>query len=181
MQTSQQLERSREGVRFDSKVQEGNDRSESDSSEGDVILGIISVGAHDTIGSNGRRCGYVMGLVDLTGKKYYVDIPETVYQSVVDVYSIAVQGYETPDQHVPVPVGEDPTGSIEEIERMRSMLEQTTVSTDVMRKLGFVSDDDMIQSVTVDPVEDILAIASDEEEYEDPDEEDFDEEDVGSL
>ncbi len=175
MQTGQQFGGSGEGIRFDSQVQEGNAGSESDSTEGDVILGVVSIGSHDTIGAGGRRCGYVMGLVDLTGKKYYVDISENTYRDIVDVYVAAVRGYEAVDQHTPAPVGKDPTGSPEEIERMKSVLEQTT-STDAMRKLGFISDDGVAQSRTVDPVDDILAMASDEsDDYEDPGEESFQE------
>jgi len=179
MQTGQQFGGPGEGVRFDSQVQEGNAGSEPDSTEGDVILGVVSIGSHDTIGASGRRCGYVMGLVDLTGKKYYVDISESTYRDIVDVYVTAVRSYETTEQRPQAPVGKDPTGSPEEIERMRSMLEQSS-SADAMRKLGFISEDDVVHSRTVDPVDDILAMASDESDYEDPGEESF-QEDVEGL
>jgi hypothetical protein len=180
MQTGQQFGGLGEGVRFDSQVQEGNAGSEHASTEGNVILGVVSIGSHDTIEAGGRRCGYVMGLVDLTGKKYYVDISESTYRDIVDVYVAAIQRYEAEEHQAPASsVGSDPTGSPEEINRMRSMLEQST-PTDAMRKLGFISDDDASQSRTADPVDDILAMVSDEGDYEDPGEESF-QEDVEGL
>lgn len=131
----------------------------------------------------------MMGIMDLAGRKYYVDISESTYNDLMGIYAVTVQKFQnasmgvTNDRPEPeVPVGNDPTGTPEEIERMRKLLEAD--SGDVMKKLGFVSDEDMQIAVQTqpDPVEDLLAMASsEEEEYEDPGEESLKEEDVEGL
>lgn len=149
-----------------------------------MIFGIVSVGSHDTIGSGGRKCGYMMGIVDTEGRKYYVDISEQTYTDLVGIYAVANQLHQdvsiSCSQNVvtqpKAAIGVDPTGTPEEVEKMRELMSEV----DVMKKLGFVSDDVMQRTQPInDPVEDILSMASSssveeyEEEYEDPGESDF--------
>lgn len=188
MQTGQQPGEPGESIRDDGQVGQEDAGIGAEPPEGDVIFGIISIGSHDTIGSGGRRTGYMMGIVDPAGQKFYVDIPEGTYRDLVGIYAVTVQKFqgvsmgvsECPEQPTVAPApGESPTGTPEEVERMRRMMEQATQTADpndVMKKLGFVSDDEMQQPMDAsDPVEDLLAMASDDEEYEDPGEGSFDE------
>lgn len=178
MQTGQQLGEHGEVVRVDSQSGEIPSGSEPDATEGDVIFGIVNIGSHDTLGSHGLQRGYLMTIIDLSGSKYFVDIPHEMYVDLLKIYNAAYQPQQPPSIEIaPTPPKEEsnPTGSPEEIERMRRMLIQEAPE-DVMKKLGFVSDENMQNQQAEDPVEDILAMASsDDEEYEDPGEESFDE------
>ena len=127
----------------------------------------------------------MMGIVDSAGQKFYVDIPESTYRDLVGIYAVTVQkfqdvsmGVSRPEQPTVVPPSEEsPTGTPAEVEQMRRMMLEATQAAspdDVMKKLGFVSDDVMQQPVaTSDPVEDLLAMASDDEDYKDPGEGSF--------
>jgi len=179
MQTGQQPGEPGEGVRDDGQVRQEDAGIGAESPEGDVIFGIISIGSHDTIGSGGRRTGYMMGIVDPAGQKFYVDIPESTYRDLVGIYAVTVQkfqdvsmGVSRPEQPTVLPPSEEsPTGTPVEVEQMRRMMLEATQAAspgDVMKKLGFVSDNEMLPSVASDPVEDLLAMASDDDEdYED--------------
>jgi hypothetical protein len=186
MQTGQRGGEFGEGDSDDRQIPEGHPGSELDSAESDVIFGIVSVGSHDTIGSGGRKCGHMMEIVDLEGRKYFVGVSEKTYADLVGIYAVANQLHQDVSMSCSQPVvtqspaviGADPTGTPDEVERMRELLSEV----DVMKKLGFISDDVMQQQQTEvvnDPVEDILSMASSEEEYEeeyeDPGESDFEE------
>lgn len=177
MPTGQQPRSVGEGLRDDGAIKQEDAGGGSDTTEGEVIFGIINIGSHDTLGSNGVRRGFMMCLLDRAGRKYYVDIPESTYNDLVGIYAVSMQGVPTS----PAPVEDEPAGTKDEIAEMRKIMSQAKPSVeDGKKKLGFLADDAPPVQEQSDPVDDLLAMAASEEEFDDPGESGMDEE-VDSL
>jgi len=151
------------------------------------MLGIVSVGAHETLEAGGRRTGFQMGVVNSFGDKYFVEVSQEIFEflSQLIINQGAVPASPELEEETP------PTGSEEEIAMMQQLLNQAEQAEAPAPSLGVVSGDDgpvmPVQNLVQppNPVDELLSMVPDDDddfsEYDDDDgDQDFGE-DVGQL
>ena len=155
-----------------------------------IMLGIVSVGAHETLEAGGRRTGFQMGVVNSFGDKYFVEVSQEIFEflSQLIINQEAVPSSPELEEETP------PTGSEEEIAMMQQLLTQAERAEAPAPSLGVVSGDDdglvmPVQSLVQppNPVDELLSMVPDADddfsEYDDDDDDDDQDfgEDVGQL
>ena len=151
-----------------------------------IMFGIVSIAAHETLEINGLRSGFQMGVVDPAGNKYFVEIPEEVYTFLSQAYMSVVSDPQQMESESPA------TGSAEEIAAMQKLLEDAEAAdVSPLASIGFVGDHEMPGAkqngvimpggsgliAPPNPVDELLSMVGDQEQYDFDSDDDYDDDD----